>query len=208
MYHGEKLNSITHLVGTALAFMAMGALLTVSIQHRDIWMITSFSIFGSTLVLLYSMSTLYHSFTPPKLKKLFQKMDHLSIYLLIAGTYTPYMLVSLRDGNGPLLLTIVWGLAALGVLLELRPSGRSEKLQIFIYLLMGWLVVLEWNSLKVAISTSGVMWLAAGGIAYTLGVIFYVLDHREKLQHAHGIWHLFVLLGSLCHFISIIAYVR
>ncbi len=208
MYHGEKLNSITHLLGSALAFMGMGALLTVSIQQHDPWMITSFSVFGCTLILLYTMSTLYHSFYPPELKKLFQKMDHLSIYLLIAGTYTPYMLVSLRGGNGPQLLAVVWGLAALGILLELRPSRRNEKFQLFIYLLMGWLAVLEWNNLKAAISTSGVMWLTAGGIAYTLGVIFYVLDHRDKLRHAHGIWHLFVLLGSLCHFISIIAYVR
>ena len=135
-------------------------------------------------------------------------MDHLSIYLLIAGTYTPYMLVSLRGGNGPLLLAVVWGLAALGILLELCRSRRNEKFQLFIYLLMGWLAVLEWNNLKAAISTPGVMWLIAGGIAYTLGVIFYVLDHHDKLRHAHGIWHLFVLLGSLCHFISIIAYVR
>jgi hemolysin III len=208
MYHGEKLNSITHLVGSALAFMGLGALLTVSIQQHDPWMITSFSVFGGTLVLLYTMSTLYHSFYPPKLKKLFQKMDHLSIYLLIAGTYTPYMLVSLRDGAGPRLLAVVWGLAVLGMLLELHPARRNETLQLFIYLLMGWLAVLEWNNLKAAISTPGVMWLSAGGIAYTLGITFYVLDHRDKMRHAHGIWHLFVLLGSVCHFISIIAYVR
>ncbi|MFT6986057.1 MAG: hemolysin III [Psychromonas sp.] len=208
MYYGEKLNSITHLIGSVLALMGMGALLTVSIKQHDPWMIASFSVFGCTLILLYTMSTLYHSFYPPGLKKLFQTMDHLSIYLLIAGTYTPYMLVSLRGGNGPLLLVILWGLAALGILLELRPSRRNEKVQLFIYLLMGWLAVLEWNNLKVAISTPGVIWLAAGGITYTLGVIFYMLDHRDKLRHAHGIWHLFVLLGSLCHFISIIVYVR
>lgn len=208
MYQGEKLNSITHLVGSAFSLMGLGALLTIGIQQRDPWMIASFSIFGSTLVLLYTMSTLYHSFYPPKLKKLFQKMDHLSIYLLIAGTYTPYMLVSLRSGNGPQLLAVVWGLAALGILLELHPSRRSETLQLFIYLLMGWLSVLEWNNLKIAISSAGLMWLAAGGIAYTLGITFYVLDHLNKVRHAHGIWHLFVLLGSLCHFISIIAYVR
>jgi hemolysin III len=208
MYHGEKLNSITHLIGSTLAFMGLGALLTVSIQQHDPWMIASFSVFGGTLVLLYTMSTLYHSFYPPKLKKLFQKMDHLSIYLLIAGTYTPYMMVSLRDGAGPQLLAVVWALAGLGILLELHPSRRIETLQLFIYLLMGWLAVLEWNNLKAAISTSGVMWLSAGGIAYTLGITFYVLDHRDKMRHAHGIWHLFVLLGSVCHFISIIAYVR
>ena len=208
MYQGEKLNSITHLIGSVFALMGLGALLTISIQQRDLWMIASFSVFGGTLVLLYTMSTLYHSFYPPRLKKLFQKMDHLSIYLLIAGTYTPYMLVSLRDGNGPVLLAVVWGLAAVGIFLELHPSRRNETLQLFIYLLMGWLAVLEWNHLETAITTAGVMWLAAGGMAYTLGITFYVLDHRSMLRHAHGIWHLFVLLGSLCHFISIIVYVR
>lgn len=208
MYHGEKFNSITHLVGSALALMGMGALLAVSIKQHDPWMIASFSIFGCSLILLYTMSTLYHSFSPPKLKKLFQIMDHLSIYLLIAGTYTPYMLVSLRSGNGPLLLFAVWGLAVLGILLELRLSKRNEKIQVAIYLLMGWLIVLEWNNLKAVISASGMMWLTAGGLAYTLGVIFYVLDHKDKLRYGHGIWHLFVLLGSMCHFISIIVYVR
>lgn len=208
MYHGEKLNSITHLVGSALALMGMGGLLAVSMAQGDPWMVASFAVFGCSLILLYSMSTLYHSFYLPTLKRFFQKMDHLSIYVLIAGTYTPYMLVSLREGNGPLLMAVVWALAVLGILIELRPSQRSEKLQIFIYLLMGWLVVLEWDSLKLAIGEAGVMWLTAGGIAYTVGIIFYVLDHRDKLRHGHGIWHLFVLLGSLCHFISIIAYVR
>ena len=208
MYHGEKLNSITHLVGSVLAIMGFGALLAVSIEQHDPWMIASFSVFGCALVLLYTMSTLYHSFYLPTLKKLFQKMDHLSIYLLIAGTYTPYMLVSLRAGNGPLLMSVVWALAALGIFLELRLPKRNEKVQIFIYLLMGWLVASEWNNLHIAIGELGVMWLMAGGIAYTLGVIFYVLDHRNKLRHGHGIWHLFVLLGSVCHFISIIAYVR
>ncbi len=208
MYHGEKLNSITHLVGSALAFMAFGALLSVSIPLGNPWMIASFSVFGATLVLLYTMSTLYHSFYPPKLKKLFQKMDHVSIYLLIAGTYTPYMLVSLREGSGPQLFAVVWGLAAVGIWLELRESRRNERLQLFIYLLMGWLAVLVWDNLRVAISTPGVMWLTGGGIAYTFGIIFYVMDHKGKLQHAHGIWHLFVLLGSACHFISIILYVR
>ena len=208
MYHGEKFNSITHLVGSVLALIGTGALLTVSIEHQDLWMIISFSIFGCSLILLYTMSTLYHSFSLPKLKNLFQKMDHLSIYLLIAGTYTPYMLVSLRAGNGPLLLTAVWVLAILGIILELYLSKRNEKIQVFIYLLMGWLIVLEWDNLKAVISASGMMWLTAGGLAYTLGVIFYVLDHKDKLRYGHGIWHLFVLLGSLCHFTSIIVYVR
>jgi len=208
MYHGEKFNSITHLLGSALSFMGFGALLTVSIQHRDPWMIASFSIFGFTLVLLYTMSTLYHSFYPPELKKLFQKMDHVSIYLLIAGSYTPYMLVSLRDGAGPAMLALVWSLAALGIALDVFSRRRIEILQLSIYLLMGWVAVQQYNNLRAALSPPGLMWLTAGGFAYTLGITFYVLDHLKKLQHAHGIWHLFVLAGSLCHFISVIAYVR
>ena len=208
MYHGEKLNSITHLVGTALSLVGLGALLTVSIQHRDPWMISSFAIFGFTLVLLYSMSTLYHSFYPPKLKKVFQKMDHVSIYLLIAGSYTPYMLVSLRDGAGPVMLSVVWGLAVLGIVLDVFSTRRIEILQLSIYLSMGWVAVLQYDNLRQALSSAGLMWLTAGGIAYTLGITFYVLDHHNKLKHAHGIWHLFVLAGSICHFISILGYVR
>ena len=208
MYYGERLNSITHLVGAALALMGLGALLTVGIQHRDPWMIFSFSVFGCSLVLLYTMSTLYHSFSSTKLKKLFQKLDHVSIYLLIAGSYTPYTLVSLRDGRGPLMLAISWGLALVGILLDVFKSKRVEALQLAIYLMMGWIAVLDFSSLKAALDPAGITWLIAGGIAYTFGVIFYVLDNMNKLQHAHGIWHLFVLLGSVCHFTSVIGYVR
>ncbi len=171
-------------------------------------MISSFAIFGFTLVLLYSMSTLYHSFYPPKLKKVFQKMDHVSIYLLIAGSYTPYMLVSLRDGAGPVMLSVVWGLAVLGIVLDVFSTRRIEILQLSIYLSMGWVAVLQYDNLRQALSSAGLMWLTAGGIAYTLGITFYVLDHLNKLKHGHGIWHLFVLAGSICHFISILGYAR
>ena len=208
MYYGEKFNSITHLVGAVLALIGFFALLVVGIAQKDTVLVVSFSVFGTTLILLYTASTLYHSFRPPKLKKLFQKLDHVSIYLLIAGTYTPYMMVSLRDGNGPLLLVIVWGLALLGILLDLLSPRRIEILQIVIYLIMGWVCVFEYSSLKAIIPSAGILLLTAGGIAYTVGIIFYVLDDMNKLRHAHGIWHLFVLLGSTCHFISIIGYVR
>jgi len=208
MYYGEKFNSITHLVGAVLALIGFFALLVVAIAHKDTVLTASFSVFGATLILLYTASTLYHSLRPPKLKILFQKLDHVSIYLLIAGTYTPYMMVSLRDGNGPLLLAIVWGLAIFGILLELLSPRRIEMLQIVVYLIMGWVCVFEYSSLKAIIPISGILWLTAGGIAYTVGIIFYVLDDMNKLRHAHGIWHLFVLFGSTCHFISIIGYVR
>ncbi len=209
MYYGEKLNSITHLIGAALALVGLGALLTVAIQSQDPWIITSFSVFGFTLVLLYTMSTLYHSFHPPELKDLFQLLDHIAIYLLIAGTYTPYMLVSLRHGNGWLIMGIVWALALAGILSEIFLSGRAVKVgQMAIYLGMGWAISFDFGSLKAALPEAGLYWLTAGGLAYTAGVVFYVLDEMKRLTHAHGIWHFFVLAGSLSHFISVIGYVR
>ena len=208
MYYGEKLNSISHLVGAVLALVGLGALLTIGIQTRDPWIITSFTVFGLTMVLLYTMSTLYHSFHPPKLKRTFKLLDHIAIYLLIAGTYTPYMLVSLGEGNGPLMLASIWGLAVVGILLDTFLPKRIELLQTPIYLVMGWICVLEYSNLQQAIPNAGIVWLTIGGIAYTVGIIFYVLDDMNRLRHAHGIWHLFVLVGSISHFISIIGYVR
>jgi len=208
MYLGERLNSITHLVGAVFALVGLGALLTVSIQYRDPWMIAGFSVFGVTLVLLYTMSTLYHSFAIPQLKGVFRKLDHVSIYLLIAGTYTPFMLVSLRSGDGPVMLGLVWALAIVGLLLDLLVARRREVLQVLIYLVMGWIGTIELASLLEAISPAGVTWLTVGGLAYTVGIVFYILDHREKLRHAHGIWHLFVLCGSISHFVAVIGYVR
>ena len=208
MYKGEKLNSITHLIGAVLALIGFGALLTISIQAHDWLLIFSFTIFGFTLILLYTMSTLYHSFHPPKLKKIFQKLDHVSIYLLIAGTYTPYMLVSLRENNGLIMLMLIWIMAVIGLLLDIFVAKRIEWLQVLIYLLMGWISTLNYSDLQATIPTAGMIWLTIGGIAYTVGILFYVLDNLKKLRHAHGIWHIFVLSGSICHFISIITYVR
>ncbi len=208
MYYGEKLNSITHLVGGVLALVGFGVLLTISIQQYSPLLIISFTIFGLTLILMYTMSTLYHSFHPPKLKKIFQKLDHISIYLLIAGTYTPYMLVSLRDNGGLVMLILIWVLAVIGLLLDIFISKRIGWLHVLIYLVMGWICTLNYSQLQAAITTAGVVWLTIGGIAYTVGIVFYVLDSLKKLRHAHGIWHMFVLSGSICHFISIAAYVR
>lgn len=209
MYYGEKLNSISHLVGAVFALVGLGALLTVGIQTRDPWIISSFSIFGCTLVMLYTMSTLYHSFHPPRLKEIFKLLDHVAIYLLIAGTYSPYMLVSLRDGNGFLILGIIWVLALAGILSEIFLSGRAVKFgQLVIYLGMGWACSFDFASLKQALPELGLWWLTAGGIAYTAGVAFYILDKMKRLDHAHGIWHFFVLAGSACHFISVLGFVR
>jgi hemolysin III len=209
MYYGEKLNSITHLIGAVLALIGFGALLTIGIQTHDVWVITSFSIYGITLVLLYTMSTLYHSFQSHQIKEFFLLMDHIAIYLLISGTYTPYMLVSIREGNGWLILGIVWGLALIGILSEIFLEGKAIKIgQMMIYLGMGWACSFDLSSLKEAIPSVGYILLIVGGLAYTIGVIFYVLGDMKKLTHGHGIWHFFVLFGSVCHFISILGYVR
>ena len=208
MYDGEKLNSITHLVGAALALVGFGSLVTIGIQEHSTRLLVGFVVFGFTLILLYTMSTLYHSFHPPKLKKIFQKLDHVSIYLLIAGTYTPYMLVSLHDRDGAFILALIWLMAVTGLLLDILVRNRIEWLQILIYLVMGWLCALSYSDLQATLPYAGLAWLTAGGIAYTVGILFYVLDNRTRLAHAHGIWHLFVLSGSICHFISIAVYVR
>ena len=209
MYYGEKLNSISHLVGATLALMALGALLTVGVQSGDYWVLTSFTIFGVTMVLLYTMSTLYHSFQPPGLKNLFQLFDHVSIYLLIAGTYTPFMLVSLRQGNGIPIMVVVWGLTLVGILSEIMLQGRAVKVgQLLIYLGMGWACAFDMAGLRAAIPDAAFYWLLAGGLAYTGGVAFYVIDKMGRLTHAHGIWHMFVLAGSMCHFVSVIVYIR
>lgn len=208
MYYGEKLNSISHLIGTVLALVGFGALLAIAIEHDSVPMTISFTIFGLTLVLLYTVSTLYHSLHQHTVKRLFRKLDHVAIYFLISGTYTPYMMVSLADNNGPLLLSIIWGMAVIGILIDTLNPKRIEALQISIYLVMGWACIFEYSSLQKAIPAAGIFWLTLGGITYTCGIIFYVLDHLHKLPHAHGIWHVFVLSGSICHFISIIGYVR
>jgi hemolysin III len=204
MYYGERLNSISHLVGAVLALVGLGALLMAGLQSGDPWTLGSLCLYGLTLVLLYTMSTLYHSFHPPGLKRLFRIFDHISIYLLIAGTYTPFTLISLREGSGWLIFCLVWALAIAGILSEVFLSGRAVKVgQLIIYLGMGWACSYDLDGLRAALTPACFHWLLAGGIAYTAGVVFYVLDKLQRLEHAHGIWHLFVLFGSICHFIAI-----
>ena len=208
MYYSEKFNSITHLVGAVLSIMGLGSLITVAVQQQDFLLFIGFITFGLTLVMLYSVSTLYHSFESPLLKRLFQQLDHVAIYLLIAGTYTPFMLVTLIDSNGLWILAAVWGLAIFGIALELSVKNRIEALQIVIYLVMGWLVVIDFSALTAALPKPGVYWLTAGGTAYTVGVIFYVLDQWHILKHSHGICNLYVMAGSIFHFMAIILYFR
>lgn len=209
MYYGERLNSISHLVGAVLALVGLGALIAVSVPTHDPWLITSFAVFGGMMVLLFTMSTLYHSFRTPNRKKLFKLLDHVAIYLLIAGTYTPFTLVLMRGDGGWWLFGAVWVLAAIGIASEITLKGRAAKVgQMLIYLGMGWACALDLDGLKAALPEAGFQWTLAGGLAYTFGVVFYVLDKMNRLRHAHGIWHAFVLVGAACHFVAIIGYVR
>lgn len=204
MYHGEKLNAWTHLVGAILAAAGSIWLLVMASLDGSPQKIISVAIYGVTLVLLYSVSTVYHS-VRGRSKVIMQKFDHLSIYLLIAGSYTPFCLVTLHGPWGWSLFGIVWGMAVIGMLQEIKPRSEARILSIVIYAVMGWIVLVAVKPLLAALGTAGFIWLATGGVMYTVGIIFFALDHR--LRHAHGIWHLFVIAGSLLHFVAIAHYV-
>ncbi|MFT3848873.1 MAG: hemolysin III family protein [Propionivibrio sp.] len=204
MYHGERLNAWTHLVGTLLSVSGASVLITLASLMGDPWKIVSVSIFGATLILLYSASTLYHSLRG-RAKMVLRKLDHLSIYLLIAGTYTPFCLVTLRGAWGWTLFGIVWGLALIGMLQEIRPRSEARVLSLVIYAVMGWVIVIAIGPLLDHLETTGLILLAAGGLLYTGGIVFYVFD--DRFRHWHGIWHLFVIGGSLMHYITIAFYV-
>jgi len=204
MYYGERLNSSTHLMGTVLAVAGAAVLVVLAARLGDPWKIVSFSVYGFSLFALYALSTLYHS-TRGKLKRVLRKLDHCSIYLLIAGTYTPFTLVTLRGAWGWSLFGAIWGLAALGIAQEAWLGKGARVLSVVIYVLMGWLSVIAIKPLIAALTPAGFAWLAAGGLFYTGGIIFYALD--AKLRHGHGIWHLFVLAGSASHYLAILLYV-
>jgi hemolysin III len=204
MYHGEKLNAWTHLVGAVLAFVGALWLIVLASLTGDPWKIVSVAIYGFTLLLLYSISTVYHS-ERGRAKVIMRKLDHLSIYLLIAGSYTPFCLVSLRGAWGWSLFGTVWGLALIGMLQEIKPRSEARVLSIVIYALMGWIVLVAVKPLIAALGAVGFAWLAAGGFLYTVGIIFFAYDSR--FRHWHGIWHLFVVAGSVLHFVAILLYV-
>lgn len=204
MYYGERFNAWTHVVGAVLACIGAVWLIVVAGLQGDPWKIVSFSIYGFTLLLLYSISTLYHS-TRGRVKRIMRKLDHLSIYLLIAGSYTPFCLVSLRGPWGWSLFGVVWGLALVGMLQEIKPRSEARILSIIIYALMGWIVLVAVKPLLHSLGGAGFAWLAAGGVFYTVGIIFFAFDSR--FRHWHGIWHLFVIAGSLMHFVAVFFYV-
>jgi len=200
MYKGEFFNSISHLVGCALALIGASVLITLAAVEGDVVKVVSVSIYSITLFLLYLSSTLYHSFQG-HVKQLFQKFDHHAIYLLIAGTYTPFALVALKDNTGWWLLGVVWGLAILGMIVENLPIKGPRIIPIVIYIVMGWACVFTMDSMIAGMSELGFYFLLGGGIVYTAGVVFYVLDHWYPW--CHGIWHLFVIGGSVCHYFAI-----
>jgi hemolysin III len=204
MYYGEKFNALTHLVGAVLALAGTVVLIVVAARDGDPWKIVSVSIYGATLVLLYSFSTAYHSLRG-RAKNILRELDHHSIYFLIAGSYTPFCLVTLRGPWGWSLFGGVWGLAVLGSLQELRRNTGARILSVVIYVLMGWVALVALIPLLHALGTDGFAWVVAGGLFYTIGIVFYGLDTR--LAHAHGIWHLFVLAGSAAHYVAIMRYV-
>jgi len=200
----ERANSITHAIGAGLSVAALAVLVTLAARLGDAWRVVSFSVYGSTLTLLYVASTLYHSVRSPTLKRAFRVLDHAAIFLLIAGTYTPFTLVTLRGGWGWSLFGLVWALALGGVLLKVFFVGRFRAFSVALYIGMGWLVVFAVKPLVTALPAGGVTWLAAGGLAYTLGVAFYLW---ERFPFHHAVWHLFVLAGSVCQFLSVLLYV-
>jgi hemolysin III len=203
MYYGEKFNAWTHLVGAVLATIGAVWLLVMASLHGDVWKVVSMAIYGVTLVTLYSASTVYHS-VRGRANVIMQKVDHFSIYLLIAGSYTPFCLVTLRGPWGWTLFGIVWGLALIGILQEIKPRSEARIMSLVIYAVMGWIVLVAVKPLLAALGTAGFTWLAAGGVLYTVGIIFFARDH---ITHWHGIWHLFVVAGSLLHFVAICFYV-
>lgn len=199
----ERFNSFSHLLG-ALAAVAGTVWLLVVTPAGDPWRLTSFSIYGASLILLYAISSLSHGYEGRR-RGILTRLDHCTIYLLIAGTYTPFTLVTLRGPWGWSLFGVVWGLAALGSLQELWLKDGARILSVVIYVLMGWAALAALFPLLDALGTSGFAWVAAGGVLYTVGIVFYALDTR--MTHAHGIWHLFVLAGSAAHYFAILRYV-
>jgi hemolysin III len=203
MVYGERFNSISHLAGAVLAAAGALALIHFAAHQGDAWKIVSFAVFGATMVLLYVASTLYHS-TQGKAKERFAKFDYCAIYLLIAGTYTPFALVTLRGAWGWALFGVIWALALLGIARVL--FGRQRvKPSAALYVAMGWLGVVAAVPLIERLHQSGLFWLVFGGVLYSVGVLFYANDYR--IRHGHGIWHLFVLGGTASHYFTVLYFV-
>ena len=200
----EKINIISHAVGLILSIVALVLLVTRAILYGNVWHVVSFSIFGASLIILYAASTFYHSAEKPELRNRLKVFDHASIYALIAGTYTPFTLVTLKGTIGWVIFGISWGLALTGIILKLFFTGKYNLISTIMYVLMGWVIVFAIKPLINNLPLDGLIWLIAGGISYTIGAILYSI---KKIKFNHAIFHMFVLFGSFCHFMSVFFYV-
>ena len=202
---GEALaNSITHGLGALLSVSGLIVLVALSATHHSTRLLVSVTVYGATLCLLYLISTLYHAIPVSRLRRVFRFLDHASIYLLIAGTYTPFTLVLLRGGWGWTLFGMVWGIAVLGVIFKVFSTGRYKGFSSALYIGMGWLVIIAIKPLLAVLPISGFVWVALGGLFYTGGIVFY---SKDRIRYFHMVWHLCVLAGSACHFVAILRYV-
>lgn len=200
----EIVHAITHGIGVILSIIGLSWMLYVSINVADPWRIVASSVYGATLIALFLASTLYHSMYASRHREIFKLLDHCAIYLLIAGTYTPFLLVAMRSHTGWWIFGTVWALATAGIVKKLWFRHRFPKVALASYLAMGWLIVVAAPQMAAAIGPHGMAWLVAGGIAYTAGAIFYVVD---RIPFNHAIWHVFVLVGGICHFFGVALYV-
>lgn len=200
----ELANGITHGVGLVLSILGLIALVALSVMRGNAWHIAGCTTFGVTMVLLYAASTLYHTFHTPRLKRILKILDHTAIYLLIAGTYTPFTLVNLRGFWGWTLFSLVWGLSVFGILWKLFHVERFQIVSTLVYVGMGWLALIAIKPLMSAVPATGIVWLVAGGLFYTVGVLFFAM---KRVPYNHAIWHVFVMAGSICHYFAVVLYV-
>ncbi|MGJ8732559.1 MAG: PAQR family membrane homeostasis protein TrhA [Cellulophaga sp.] len=196
----ERLNTASHAIGVVLGVVGLFVLLYFN-TNKTTFALFSLVVYGASIIVLYTASTLYHAATTKALKEKYRILDHSSIYVLIAGTYTPVALITLESGNGWLIFWVVWGIALLGIILKLFFTGRFEAISLLLYLAMGWLIVLDYSSLVVSVSPFALNLLMLGGAFYTFGIVFYAI---HKIPYNHFIWHLFVLAGSISHFFFIL----
>ena len=200
----ERLNTWSHALGALLGIAGLVLLILSALQVKLPWGLFSVIVYGISIIVLFSASAFYHAVKGEKRKHYFRIVDHISIYMLIAGTYTPVLLIALPDSLGWLLFWVVWGIAAFGVVLKLFFTGKFEVFSTLLYLVMGWLIVFDFSNVSTALGSNGVLLLFAGGLFYTIGIVFYAV---ERIPYNHVIWHLFVLGGAICHFFMIYFYV-
>ena len=202
--HEELVNTLTHGLGLALCLAGVPLLIALAALRGGARLVVAVSIYGACLLALYAASTLYHALRGPRVKRFFRLLDHSAIYLLIAGTYTPFTLIVLRGAWGWTLLGLVWGISVSGILWKVFFLERLEAVSIALYVVMGWLALIAIKPMFAALHTEGMLWILAGGVAYTGGVVFYAW---KRVPYNHAIWHLFVMAGSLCHYFAVMRYV-